>query len=57
MEDVIVGIITTLGINGVFLILYMRALAKLEALGNRYLDFLEATIRSKELEDASKKNE
>jgi len=57
MEDVIISIATTLGINAVFLVLYMRALAKLEALGNRYLDFLEATIRSKELEDAGNKNE
>jgi len=57
MEDVIVSIVTTLGINGVFLILYLRALSKLEALGNRYLDFLEATIRSNELEDAGKNKE
>ena len=57
MEEVILSLITTLGVNGIFLVLYLRALSKLESLGNRYLDFLEKTIRANELEDAGKAKE
>jgi len=52
MDELVLSIITTLGINGVFLILYLRLWAKFDALENRYMDFLETTIRGQELREA-----
>jgi len=55
MEEALISVVTTLGINAIFLVLYLRALGKLESLGNRYLDFLERTIREDKIEENSKK--
>ena len=52
MDEIFVSIITTLGINGVFLILYLRLWAKFDALEDRYMNFLEGRVRAADLIEA-----
>jgi len=53
MDEIFVSIITTLGINGVFLILYLRLWAKFDALEDRYMNFLEGRVRAQDIIEAS----